>query len=62
MAQPSALAPDLAAPTAAALEAEDAPRLESRRRAMVLGALVVLAIVLGTLLRCRFSPDSNNRG
>jgi hypothetical protein len=51
MAQTGALAPEAAGRPGTDAAAEAAPRLESRRRAAALNALVVLAIVLGTLLR-----------
>jgi hypothetical protein len=51
MAQPSAPAPEIATPADPAVAAGGDARPESRRRTLVLGGLVVLAIVLGTLLR-----------
>jgi hypothetical protein len=51
MAQSSALASETAPPGEPAAEGAVESRPESQRRALVLGSLVVLAIVLGTLLR-----------
>src|SRR2546422_9603376 len=51
MGQPSVLAPEIAAQPEARPESAAERRPESRRRAFLLGGLVVLVILIGALLR-----------
>src|SRR5215213_8509679 len=51
MGQPSAVASEIEVPAEATADAPVEPSREGRRRAVALGSLVVLAILLGTLLR-----------